>query len=172
MLDNSLIPSQVPLDYDNPDNGEQATIAIVRIPAEVSQDDPTYRGPILFNPGGPGVSGVGYVLNNGLNLTQEFGPTFDYVGFDPRGTGSTTPSMSWYASEAERAGGYFPGNQDLAASEDSVKYALAQSRLNADLAKVRAGDVLPYMHTEFVVEDMIRIIEAHGREKIIYQGIS
>ncbi|KAJ7047235.1 hypothetical protein C8F04DRAFT_876585, partial [Mycena alexandri] len=45
---------EVPLDYSS-DKGN-ASIAVVRYPATASKSD--YLGPILFNPGGPGGSGV------------------------------------------------------------------------------------------------------------------
>lgn len=42
--------TQVPLDYSQLD-GRQAIIAMLKVPAKVSQDSAAYRGPILFNPG-------------------------------------------------------------------------------------------------------------------------
>ncbi|KAJ6531989.1 hypothetical protein B0H19DRAFT_1189475 [Mycena capillaripes] len=47
----------VHLNYSEPD-GAKAAIAITRYPAAVAADSPLYRGPMLFNPGGPGASGV------------------------------------------------------------------------------------------------------------------
>lgn len=73
---------QVPLDYDN--QGIAAvSIALVRLPAT----DPAQRiGSPLVNPGGPGGSGVDFVLNAGPFLyTDEVRARFDIVGFDPRG---------------------------------------------------------------------------------------
>lgn len=59
-------------------------IALVRRPANVT-DPKDYRGPILFNPGGPGGSGVDLVIGRGDKLSVVVGPEFDIVGFDPRG---------------------------------------------------------------------------------------
>lgn len=42
-------------------------------------------GPILFNPGGPGGSGVDQILQRGDQFATVIGPQFDMVGFDPRG---------------------------------------------------------------------------------------
>lgn len=42
----------VPLDYlDENEDGPWAKIALIRIPAKVSREDPAYRGPVLINPG-------------------------------------------------------------------------------------------------------------------------
>ncbi|KAJ6604895.1 Alpha/Beta hydrolase protein [Mycena sp. CBHHK59/15] len=43
-----------------------------------------YRGPILFNPGGPGGSGVDAVVSAGASIATLFGDEYDIVGFDPR----------------------------------------------------------------------------------------
>lgn len=75
---------QVPLDYSEP-NGTQAAIALIRRQALEPEDSPSYRGPILFNPGGPGDSGVDMVLDLGETYATILGPQFDIVGFDPRG---------------------------------------------------------------------------------------
>lgn len=42
---------KVPLDYNKP-NGTQAVIALLKVPAAVPMNDTSYKGPILFNPGG------------------------------------------------------------------------------------------------------------------------
>jgi pimeloyl-ACP methyl ester carboxylesterase len=76
---------QVPLDYTDPD-GQQAAIALVRKPALIPKHSHLYRGPVLFNPGGPGGSGVALILALGNTFSTIIGPQFDIVGFDPRGT--------------------------------------------------------------------------------------
>lgn len=73
---------QVPLDYNAPQS-EFASIAIVRLPSTSPKSE--YRGPILFNPGGPGGSGVDAIVGAGAAFATVFGPEFDIVGFDPRG---------------------------------------------------------------------------------------
>lgn len=75
---------KVPLDYSSPE-GRQAAIALIRKPALVSEDSHLYRGPVLFNPGGPGGSGVDLIRNTGSLFSTILGPQFDIVGFDPRG---------------------------------------------------------------------------------------
>jgi pimeloyl-ACP methyl ester carboxylesterase len=76
---------QVPLNYSNPE-GDSAAIALARIKANVSAESIDYLGPIFFNPGGPGDSGVNMILFSGQNLAKVVGPQFDIVSFDPRGT--------------------------------------------------------------------------------------
>jgi hypothetical protein len=75
-------------------------IALVRLPSSLAKDDKNYRGPVLFNPGtvgflvqrhctnipagGPGGSGVDWVVNFGTAFRQILGNQYDVVGFDPR----------------------------------------------------------------------------------------
>jgi pimeloyl-ACP methyl ester carboxylesterase len=88
-----------PLDYDEISptqwargGGRTIGVALIRIPAA----DPANRmGAILSNPGGPGGSGISFVRNFGPVAGTFFGPDvvdkFDFVGFDPRGIGQSTP---------------------------------------------------------------------------------
>ena len=78
----------VPLDYDEP-SGASTPLALARIPAT----DAEHRiGTVFINPGGPGGSGVGFVLGGfGEFLHENLGGRFDVVGFDPRGIGASDP---------------------------------------------------------------------------------
>ncbi|KAL0059389.1 hypothetical protein AAF712_013867 [Marasmius tenuissimus] len=40
------------------------------------------------------------------------------------------------------------------------------------LAYERGKEYLPYMNTEFVARDMLKIVEVHGKEKLMYWGFS
>jgi len=73
----------VPLNYSDP-NGRKASIALIRKPADVPKK--SYRGPVLFNPGGPGGSGVDFIREGAALFSPILGPQFDLVGFDPRGS--------------------------------------------------------------------------------------
>jgi pimeloyl-ACP methyl ester carboxylesterase len=83
----------VPLDYNNP-SGPQIQLAVSRIQHTSSN----YQGVILTNPGGPGGSGLG--LNPFLVAQLQadgYGSTagdYDWIGFDPRGVGSSIPAIS------------------------------------------------------------------------------
>ena len=73
---------RVPLDHDNP-RGPQVRLAVARLAAT---DQANKLGSIFLNPGGPGGSGVNFVLGAGPFLfSDEVRARFDLIGFDPRG---------------------------------------------------------------------------------------
>ena len=79
---------EVPLDYDQPSRAT-TPVALARVPAT----DVKHRiGTVFVNPGGPGGSGVGFVLDGfGESLRENLDGRFDVVGFDPRGIGASDP---------------------------------------------------------------------------------
>ncbi|MGB0113153.1 MAG: alpha/beta hydrolase [Ilumatobacteraceae bacterium] len=76
----------VPADYADPD-GAMLDIALVRAPTA----DPDERiGSLVFNPGGPGGSGIEFLQSAALIVPAELSRRFDLVSFDPRGVGAST----------------------------------------------------------------------------------
>ncbi|KAK7040318.1 hypothetical protein VNI00_009786 [Paramarasmius palmivorus] len=162
---------QVPLNYSDP-NGDSAAIALIRIKANVSADSPEYLGPILINPGGPGVSGVDVVIQVAELFKQVIGPQFDIVGFDPRGVRHSTPRVELFKSREERALWFRPAIKELNHSSDNVASFWARNKINGQLAEERLINLLPYITTSHVAQDMLHIVEAYGREKLQYWGFS
>ncbi|KAL0568268.1 hypothetical protein V5O48_013728, partial [Marasmius crinis-equi] len=163
---------QVPLDYSNPDDGRTAAIALVRVAANVSSDSPDYRGPVLFNPGGPGFSAVDLILSRGPSFQETLGPQFDIVGFDPRGIRRSTPRIEFYQSPAERTLKHFGPRELNNSLLDTVQSYWGNVKVMGALAYERGKDYLPYMNTDYVARDMLSIAQAHGREKVQFWGFS
>ena len=80
----------VPLNYNHP-RGTKIQLAVSRVLHTVP--DSKYQGVMLTNPGGPGGSGLTYSLLGTL-VPHHAGDAYDWIGFDPRGVGSSTPSLS------------------------------------------------------------------------------
>src|SRR5450432_538647 len=80
----------VPLDYQNP-SGAQIQLAVSRVAhtSPVTQ----YQGVMLTNPGGPGASGL-QLATLGEFVPNGVGAQYDWIGFDPRGVGSSKPALS------------------------------------------------------------------------------
>ncbi|KAJ6604115.1 hypothetical protein DFH09DRAFT_1441973 [Mycena vulgaris] len=161
--------------------------------ARLQTTPPQYRGPLLFNPGGPGGSGVDAVVGSGAAFATVFGPQFDIVGFDPRGGSDfiqlpqiliiidcvsySTPAISFFKTDVEREL-LIPSSAlivypSLNASSTALNQEWAHWQLMGQLAAARNnGDYLRHMTTDNIARDMLRITEAFGYEKLQYWGIS
>ena len=79
-----------PLDRRHP-SGKQVKLAVVKLPANGT---PAQRkGTLFMNPGGPGQTGVG-LSEMVFLLPPEVRAAYDFVSYDPRGIGASTPALS------------------------------------------------------------------------------
>ncbi|KAF5311062.1 hypothetical protein D9619_008144 [Psilocybe cf. subviscida] len=163
---------EVPLNYSDPE-GRKASIALIRKPADVPPESGFYRGPVLFNPGGPGASGVEFIKSTADEFSKILGPQFDIVGFDPRGILHSTPTALFFKTKAERAM-WSKGEVFIIANntDEGVARTWARSFVVNQLAAETDDGYLRHINTENTARDMLRIVEAHGRTKIQYWGFS
>ncbi|PVI05013.1 hypothetical protein DM02DRAFT_517683 [Periconia macrospinosa] len=75
----------VPLDYDDTKAG-YTNIAYIKYEAKNGNGTE-----IIYNPGGPGGSGVATLMSVKDSLVKSFGPEYSFVSFDPRGVNNTGP---------------------------------------------------------------------------------
>ena len=154
----------VPIDYSQPDTGN-ITLFMVRHLAT----DPSKRiGTLLINPGGPGVGGSDYAAA----ADQLYSPTllshFDILGWDPRGTGQSTPAIDCI-DDYDR----FYASPDITPDDDAERQQivdLAEEFQNGCVTKT--GDVLPFVGTNNSARDMDAIRRALGEATITYFGFS
>ena len=154
---------EVPFDYDNPDEGSfvlyikrrQATLPSERI------------GSLLVNPGGPGFGGSSLADDAAYYFSESLLNRFDIIGWDPRGTGLTTPAVDCVDSFDEYVG------LDSPPDTPEEKQALIDaSQAFNDKCEENAGTILPYISTRASAADMNSIRLALGEEKITYFGFS
>src|SRR5689334_18317596 len=157
---------QVPLDYAAPD-GPTASIAVLRQKATGQR-----IGSLLFNPGGPGASGLGVVASLGPQLADSpLGKRFDLVGFDPRGVGASTPAVDCLTDAewvAERA------DLDVDPSPAGVGQTGAENRQYAGRCAQRSGGdrVLANIGTRDAARDMDVLRAALGDPQLTFLGYS
>ena len=152
----------VPLDYARPD-GATIELSLVRYKAR----DPERRiGVLLANPGGPGASANDFMRIWRSIVSSELRDRFDFVSFDPRGVGDSSPVVC------------HDNLQDLVAAdpdpdtEAEWQEAKAESKEFADNCAKKYGAVLPHLGTKNVARDMDAIRVALGEEKLNYVGYS
>ena len=154
---------EVPFDYDDPSVGT-FTLALVRRGA----DSPALRvGSMLVNPGGPGFGGTSVAEQAEWYLSSSLLERFDVVGWDPRGTGRSTPFVDC-VDDYDRYFGIDSPPNDAAAKNEMVE--LTQEFV--DNCVERNGEMLRYISTEASARDMDSIRRALGEDTITYFGFS
>ena len=159
----------VPRDYDDP-NGPTITLALARKPART----PSARiGSLLFNPGGPGNSGVSALPNELKTLTAAIQNRFDIVSWDPRGIQRSAPVRCSDPNAKPSGGGGGGSTIDPAPTRPEDQQTLADAYKAVGEACLRwTGDLLRHVGTDSTAEDMERIRIALGEEKLTFIGHS
>lgn len=157
---------KVPLDYANP-SGRGAEIAVLRQKASGEK-----VGSLLFNPGGPGGSGMGFVASVSKGLAD--GPLakrFDLIGFDPRGVGASTPTLDCL-NDAEWA--VNRADDDVDPSPAGIAADEQENKEYAQHCAERSGgaDVLANVGTRDVVKDVDILRAVLGDQKLTFAGFS
>jgi pimeloyl-ACP methyl ester carboxylesterase len=148
----------VPMDYSRP-WGPKLTITVSRMKAT----GPHRQGVIVYNPGGPGSSGLYKADILPASVRQDY----DYIGFDPRGVGASSPLScvdgSFFASPA--------ADPNPASEADKARIRLRARQYAAGCAS-RGGAELPYLTTPNTARDIDEIRKALGERQINYYGSS
>jgi len=161
--DNQCAKLTVPLDYDHPDNGKTMKVALLRVRAT---DQKKRIGSLLINPGGPGASGTKFARDFASILPDAVRARFDIVGFDPRGSGASSPVKCEDNLDGVFSADYSPDTPAERADLATRLQELAQS------CEARSGNLLPFVSSESSVRDMDRIRQAVGDKKLTYLGYS
>jgi pimeloyl-ACP methyl ester carboxylesterase len=162
---------RVPLDYSHP-NGAKISLAVSRIvhTSPASQ----YQGIILTNPGGPGGSGLNLnaflvpaLQQEGLTNGKAAANDYDWIGFDPRGVGSSKPAISCQPN-------YFSYDRPnyIPTSAAIVQTWLKRSKAYATACGKKNGRLLAHMTTIDAARDTDSIRAALGQKQISFYGFS
>ena len=153
----------VPIDHDRPDAGT-IELSLVRHRAS----DPDRRiGSLLVNPGGPGFGGSVLAAQAEFVYGPELLGAFDIIGWDPRGTGASSPAVDC----VDEIDPYF--GLDSSPDDEAERRAIedAADRFTAGCVR-RSGEVLPFVSTTASARDIDLIRRALGEDTISYFGFS
>jgi pimeloyl-ACP methyl ester carboxylesterase len=167
---------QVPLDWTtvveesdssghtNNSQRQWVAIAITTLPATVSDSDPSFGGPVLVNPGGPSGSGAEMVLDLGRYLQGVVDSAerhYEILGFDPRGTGWSTPRAECYQDHLNRFADLVQtGGMPPATSPEGLALHFQAAAGGAKLCSGAGNDsIFAHMSTASVARDMLEIVE-------------
>ncbi|MFE0177728.1 alpha/beta hydrolase [Streptomyces sp. NPDC059002] len=158
----------VPRDYDHPENGRTFSLPV----AKAATADPDARlGSLVYNPGGPGASGVGDLKSDeGEAFSRAVRDRFDIVSFDPRGVGGSRPAVRCEEPAQDAESGE-PGPISPATAKDRAR-AFAGARAEAAACVRGSGGILRQVGTADAARDLDVLRAALGDEKLTYLGWS
>jgi pimeloyl-ACP methyl ester carboxylesterase len=152
---------KVPVDWDTP-RGATVDLAVARRKAA----GPAARiGSLVVNPGGPGGSGVDFVVHGSGYFSAELRGRFDLVGFDPRGTGRSHPVVCSAALVRERPHPFIKNQADM----DAI---MSFNRRLREDCRARTGPLYDRVSSLDVARDVEALRAALGDGKLTYYGVS
>lgn len=154
----------VPLDYADP-AGETISLALLMRPAGVPGERVGY---LVVNPGGPGAPGTDYARGATTYFRRELTDRFDVVGFDPRGTGDSSPVDCLTDAEMD-AWISVDRNPDTPAEEQEL---LDQMERFGAGCTARSGALAAHISTIEAARDIDVLRSALGEETLTYFGAS
>ncbi|MFH9662145.1 alpha/beta hydrolase [Streptomyces sp. NPDC017248] len=162
----------VPLDYAHPD-GRQIKLTVSR--ARASQKDPhnskrkvPRQGALVFNPGGPGATGMYFPLIGAVPKWQRIAAAYDLVGYAPRGVGRSAPLSCEDPARFFKA----PTPSPEHPSESYKRQRIAQAKAYARGCARRSGDRLRFYTSLANARDLDVLRAALGEDRLTYLGAS
>ena len=155
---------KVPVDYASP-SGDTLEIAVVKVPARRASKR---IGSLVYNPGGPGASGADYARAADFLVGKGVRDAYDFVGFDPRGVGRSSPIDCVTDRALDAFLGSDPTPDDAA---EEAQFA-ATARGFAEACGRTAGPLLAHVSTREAARDMDVLRAALGEQKLTYLGQS
>jgi pimeloyl-ACP methyl ester carboxylesterase len=156
----------VPLDYSDPD-GTQIEIMLSRI---ASTKPEKRRGVLMFNPGGPGGSGLAFpALMATQGLPASVKDAYDLIGMDTRGIGHSSPVSCGFTIEQS----YWYNIPPYAVDDAAVIKRAEVAAAVADQCAAKDSDGrLRQLTTANMARDLDRIRAALGEKKASFYGAS
>ena len=148
----------VPLDWDDPD-GEAITLSLKRARATQAR-----VGTLFINPGGPGGSGIDFLS---WFPASQF-PGYDVIGWDPRGSGMSTPVRCGTPAETDA---YFAVDASPETPAEWQALRRAQTAF-ARQCRTASGALLDHISTIDTARDLDYLRYLAGEARLNYLGVS
>ncbi|MDG9728635.1 alpha/beta hydrolase [Streptomyces sp. DH41] len=162
----------VPLDYAHPD-GKRILLTVSRVRATHKDPDDSGRevpgqGALLYNPGGPGASGLHFPLVGMVPEWKRIAAAYDLVGYAPRGVAPSAPLS------CQDPGEFFEGPRPAPTqpSDAYKKERAAEAEAYARGCAERTGDALRHYHSLNNARDLEVVRAALGERRLTFMGAS
>ncbi|WP_228545896.1 alpha/beta hydrolase [Microcella flavibacter] len=156
-----------PLDWDNPGDGSDIELALVRHPATEEA-----QGSLFVNPGGPGASGFDFVRDSvDAAVSAELRAQYDVIGWDPRGVGRSS-AVTCYTDPAQMDEFVYGVPEAEAGTPEWVDELTASAVDFAEACAENSGPLLEFVDTDSTVRDLDLLRSIVGDETLTYFGYS
>lgn len=162
----------VPLDYARP-NGERIRLTVSRVratgkdPANSKHKVPR-QGALVFNPGGPGASGMHFPLSALLPQWKRIAAAYDLVGYAPRGVGRSAP----LSCQDPKKFNATPTQAPVHPSPSFKRARIAEAKAYARGCVRRAGHRLRHFTSLNNARDLDVLRAALGETRLTFLGSS
>ncbi|MFJ2167025.1 alpha/beta hydrolase [Streptomyces griseofuscus] len=159
----------VPLDYAHPD-GKQIALTVSRTPATGKDGKRTVprQGALVYDPGGPGASGMYFALAGTLPVWKRIAAAYDLVGYAPRGVGRSAP----LSCEDPKQFGKAPTPAPTRPSESYKRERVAEAKAYARGCARRSGPGLRFFNSLNNARDLDVLRAALGEDRLTFLGAS
>ncbi|WP_274563371.1 alpha/beta hydrolase [Streptomyces spiramyceticus] len=171
---------KVPLDYAAPD-GRQISLTVSRVKADGKGADGkgvsgkgakgkavARQGALVFNPGGPGASGMYFPMVASMPEWKRISAAYDLVGYAPRGVGRSAPLSCQAPKDFAKAPTQSPSDPSVAYKRERI----AQAKAYAAGCARNGGDALPHYTSLNNARDLEVLRAALGQKKLTFMGAS
>lgn len=157
-----------PLDWENPGEGDDIELALVRHPATGGQS----QGSLFINPGGPGASGFDFVRDSvDFAVSADLQREFDIVGWDPRGVGRSS-AVACYTDPADLDQFIFGIPEAPFGTPEWEAEVIDSSIAFAEACAANTGPLLEFVDTNSTVRDLDMLRAIVGDAQLNYLGYS
>ncbi len=153
---------EVPMDYTNP-AAESIDIHLTRA------QDTADQQPMLFNPGGPGSSGIEFVQDSlSYMLSDRLAENISAIGFDPRGVGVSEPVRCVTGEEFDES------REEVldSSTPEGWEASIEETQELGEQCLERSGEIVGFVDTASAAQDMDVIRAALDEPALDYFGIS
>ncbi|MEU9210866.1 alpha/beta hydrolase [Streptomyces sp. NPDC048415] len=162
----------VPLDYARPD-GRQIKLTVSRVKAtgkdtKNSKHKVPRQGALVYNPGGPGASGMHFPLIGSLPQWKRIAAAYDLVGYAPRGV-DRSARLSCEDPKRFLRG---PSQSPTSPSESYKKERIAEAKAYARGCARRSGSALRHYNSLNNARDLDVLRAALGERQLTFMGAS
>ncbi|SEE36532.1 alpha/beta hydrolase [Streptomyces sp. Ag109_O5-10] len=162
----------VPLDYAHPD-GKQIRLTVSRVVATHKDPHNSKRrvprqGVLVYNPGGPGASGMLFPMIGAQPEWKRIAAAYDLVGYAPRGVDHSAPLSCVDPKHFYKA----PSQSPAHPSEEYKKARIKEAKAYAQGCLKRSGSRLRHYTSLNNARDLDVLRAALGENRLTFMGAS